>query len=187
MHPEGRGHPADAVSSALEKPGFSVSKSPLGKSARHFPPVVSSALKKTSSEQDGRTSSCLKGKYRRSESKNDLLGVQVWRNLGWCVNNKGEGSGAWRLAWISVKDPGLGRPPLRWHPPGAMEPRRLGPLNWKDEIRNSKWFDKLTILSYVEGDYPGTEIQRTKTLFDPNHSQGPLEKICLCQWFFKMK
>jgi hypothetical protein len=32
------------------------------------------------------------------------------------------------------------------------------------EIRNSKWFDRLTILSEVEGQYQMTKIQRTKTV-----------------------
>jgi len=41
------------------------------------------------------------------------------------------------------------------HPPA--QPLRRG-------RRNSKWFDKLTTLSHVEGQYPMTKIQMTKTV-----------------------
>jgi hypothetical protein len=37
-------------------------------------------------------------------------------------------------------------------------------VNPKSEARNPKWFDKLTALSHVEGQYPMTQIQMTKTV-----------------------
>jgi hypothetical protein len=36
--------------------------------------------------------------------------------------------------------------------------------NPKSEARNPKWFDELTTLSHVEGQYPMIQIQMTKTL-----------------------
>jgi hypothetical protein len=33
----------------------------------------------------------------------------------------------------------------------------------KSEARSTKWFDKLTTLSHVEGQYPMIQIQMTKT------------------------
>jgi hypothetical protein len=33
----------------------------------------------------------------------------------------------------------------------------------KVKIRNPKWFDRLTTLSYVEGQYPMNQIQMIKT------------------------
>jgi hypothetical protein len=37
-------------------------------------------------------------------------------------------------------------------------------LNSKSEARSSKWFDKLTTLSHVEGQNPMIQIQMTKTI-----------------------
>jgi hypothetical protein len=40
----------------------------------------------------------------------------------------------------------------------------LGFENPKSEARNPKWFDQLTTLSHVEGQYPMIQIQMTKTV-----------------------
>jgi len=73
-----------------------------------------------------------------------------------CVVSHGE-----ILHKTQVKNPRLKDRALRKHPIGVCG-ALLG-RTYKSEARNTKWFDWLTILSEVEGQYRMTKIQMTQT------------------------
>jgi hypothetical protein len=48
--------------------------------------------------------------------------------------------------------------------PSYSSARCEDPGNPKSKARNPKWFDQLTTLSHVEGQYPMTQIQMIQTI-----------------------